>query len=152
MVNAKDAADAKRAVGKSTGNAEPVRDPNAVSHAVIGAALKVHSALGAGVLESAVSSCLLYEFAECGLDVQHQVRLPVVYKNITLPTAYRVDFIVDRCVIVEIKSVERILPVHLAQLLSYLRLSGLTLGLLINFNVPHLRQGIRRVVNGLKQS
>jgi len=122
--------------------------PNAASHRVIGAAMKVHSALGAGVLESAYQSCICHQFAEDGLHFQHQVRLPVVYCGIELPVAYRVDFIVENCLIVEIKCVEKLLPVHRAQLLSYLRLSGYKLGLLINFNVPHLRQGIKRVING----
>jgi GxxExxY protein len=122
--------------------------PNPTSHAVIDAALRVHSALGAGMLESTVEACLLYELNHLGLHVQRQVRLPVVYRGVTLPTAYRVDFIIEECLIVEIKCVEKLLPVHLAQLLSYLKLSKLKLGLLINFNVPHLRQGIRRIING----
>ena len=82
------------------------------------------------------------------LHFEHQVRLPVVYEGIRLDAGYRIDFVVENCVIVEIKAVEKILPVHEAQLLSYLKLSGLRVGLLINFNVVHLRQGIRRVVNG----
>jgi len=122
--------------------------PNDTSHAVIDCALRVHTALGAGVLESTTSACLLYELTAAGLHVQHQVHLPVVYRDVRLPTAYRVDFIVEKCLIVEVKCVEKLLPVHVAQLLSYLRLSGLKLGLLLNFNVPHLRQGIRRVING----
>ena len=122
--------------------------PNEASRAVIDASMRVHSALGAGLLESAISACLLYEFTRSGLHVQHQVHLPVTYQEIRLPVAYRVDFIVENCLIVEIKCVEKLLPVHLAQVLSYLKLSGLKLGLLINFNVPHLRQGIRRVING----
>jgi GxxExxY protein len=108
----------------------------------------VHSALGAGVLESAVSACLAYELGHAGLHVENQVHLPLVYQQVKLPTAYRVDFIVEKCLIVEVKCVEKLLPVHVAQLLSYLRLTGLKLGLLLNFNVPHLRQGIRRVING----
>jgi GxxExxY protein len=122
--------------------------PNAASHAVIDAPLKVHSALGAGMLESTVSACLLYELNCAGLHVQHQVRLPLVYREVTLPTAYRIDFIVEECLIVEVKCVEKVLPVHVAQVISYLKLSELKLGLLINFNVPHLRQGIRRIING----
>src|SRR3954470_24500546 len=109
--------------------------PNAASHAVIDAALKVHTALGAGVLESAVDACLLYELSARGLHVDHQVRLPIVYGDVVLPTGYRVDFIVEKCLLVEVKCVEKLLPVHTAQLLSYLRLSSLKLGLLINFNV-----------------
>jgi len=91
---------------------------------------------------------LLYELTQTGLHIEHQVRLPVIYEKVRLPTAYRVDFIVASCLIVEIKCVEKLLPVHVAQLLSYLKLSGHKLGLLINFNVPHLRDGIRRVING----
>jgi GxxExxY protein len=122
--------------------------PNATSQAVIEAALKVHSALGAGMLESTICACLLYELNDAGLFVQHQVRLPVVYRDITLPAAYRVDFIVEECLIVEIKCAEKLLPVHVAQVLTYLKMSRLKLGLLMNFNVPHLRQGIRRIING----
>jgi GxxExxY protein len=82
------------------------------------------------------------------LHFEHQVRLPIKYGGIQLPAAYRVDFVVENCLIVEIKCVEKLLPVHTAQLISYLRLRGHKLGLLINFNVPHLRQGIRRIING----
>ena len=103
---------------------------NEASQIVIGAALNVHSALGAGILESACD------------------HLPVVYQGIQLSAAYRVDFIVENCLMVELKCVERLLPVHRAQLLSYLRLSGHKLGLLLNFNVPHMRNGIHRVING----
>jgi GxxExxY protein len=123
---------------------------NEVSQRVIGCAMKIHNALGAGVLESAYHACICHEFAEDGLKFQHQARLPVVYNDVELAAAYRVDFIVENCLIVEIKCVEKLLPVHAAQLLSYLRLSGYKLGLLINFNVPHLRNGIKRVVNGLE--
>jgi len=110
--------------------------------------MNVHNALGAGMLESTIDACVYYEFAEAGLSFEHQVRLPVVYKQVKLPVAYRVDFIVENCLLVELKCVEKVLPVHRAQVLSYLKLSGLKLGLLINFNVPHLRDGIHRVVNG----
>jgi GxxExxY protein len=122
--------------------------PNPASRRVIGAALKVHSALGAGILESAYQTCMCKQLAEDGLHFQHQVRLPIVYSGVELSTAYRVDFIVENCLMVEIKCVEKLLPVHRAQLLAYLRLSGFKLGLLINFNVPHLRHGIKRVING----
>ena len=123
------------------------KTPNDASHAVIECALRVHSALGAGVLESTVSACLLYEMQSAGLHVEHQVHLPIVYRDVRLSAAYRVDFIVEKCLIVEVKSVETLLFVHVAQVLSYLKLSGLKLGLLVNFNVPHLRHGIRRVIN-----
>ncbi len=122
--------------------------PNETSRAVIGAALRVHSALGPGVFERTVAACLHYELLEKGLHVQHQVHLPVVYRTIAIPLAYRVDFIVENCLVVEIKCVENLLRVHLSQVVTYLKLTGLNLGLLINFNVPHLKQGIRRVING----
>src|SRR5882724_275255 len=110
-------------------NVKRSKKPNEASRLVIGAAMRVHTALGAGVLESACSACLAYEFAKIGLDFEHEVRLPVVYEGIELPAAYRVDFVVEKCLVVEIKCVERVLPVHRAQLLSYLRLSGHRLGL-----------------------
>jgi GxxExxY protein len=122
--------------------------PNEASHIVIAAAIKVHTALGAGVLESACDACIYYEFTQVGLHFEHQVRLPVVYHGVELSTAYRVDFVVENCLIVELKCVEKLLPVHRAQVLSYLRLSGHKLGLLLNFNVPHMKQGIRRIING----
>ena len=122
--------------------------PNEASHIVIGAAMKVHSALGAGVLESACDACLYYELTQAGLQFEHQVSLPIIYQGVQLRTAYRVDFIVEHCLVVEIKCVEKVLPVHRAQLLSYLRLSGHKLGLLLNFNVPHMHQGIHRIING----
>ena len=122
--------------------------PNEVSYKVIGAAMKVHSALGAGLLESAYDRCLYLEFQRIGLQSQHQVRLPVNYEGVKLPAAYCVDFIVEKCVMVEIKGVEKLLPVHKAQLLSYLRLTGHKLGLLLNFKVPHMRDGIHRIING----
>ena len=100
------------------------------------------------MLESTICTCLQYEFNQAGLHVQHQVRLPVVYREITLPGAYRIDFIIEKCLILEVKCVEKLMFVHTAQIMSYLRLSGLKLGLLINFNVPHLREGIRRIING----
>lgn len=122
--------------------------PNETSYKVIGAALKVHSALGAGVLESAYDACLCRELAEAGLQFQHQVRLPVVYQGKKLPRAYKLDFVVERYLVIEIKCVQNVLPVHKAQLLSYLRLTGHKLGLLLNFNVPHMRDGIHRIING----
>jgi GxxExxY protein len=122
--------------------------PNEASQILIGAAIRVHSALGAGVLESAYDACLLYELTKTGLHIEHQVVLPIVYEQVQLATAYRVDFIVEHGLVLELKCVERILHVHRAQLLSYLRLTGHKLGLLLNFNVPHMQQGIHRVING----
>ncbi len=121
--------------------------PNEASRIVIGAAMKVHTALGAGVLESACDACLYYELSEAGLNFEHQVTLPVVYRGVRLDSAYRVDFVVANCLVVELKCVEVVLPVHRAQLLSYLRLSRHPLGLLLNSNVPQLRSGIHRVIN-----
>ena len=122
--------------------------PQHVSHAVITAAMKVHSALGAGLLESAYSACLQYELQDVGLHASVQVGLPVVYRGVKLELGYRMDLVVEDLVIVEIKSVDGISPVHQAQIISYLKLSGKSLGLLINFNVVHLKDGIKRFVNG----
>jgi GxxExxY protein len=122
--------------------------PNEASRIVIGAAMKVHTALGAGILESAYDACLFHELTRSGLHFEHQVTLPIVYEGVQLAIAYRVDFIVEDCLILELKCVERVLPVHRAQLLSYLRLSGHKLGLLLNFNVAHMRDGVHRVING----
>ena len=98
--------------------------PNETSYRVIGAALKVHSALGPGLLESVYDACLMYEMIQAGLHVEHQRRMAAVYQQVRLNNAYRVDFIVENCLLVEIKCVLKVLPVHTAQLLSYLRLSG----------------------------
>src|SRR5258708_2064985 len=118
---------------------------------IIASALKVHSAIGAGCLESTYHACLEYQFRADGLCFKHQVKLPVVYKDVVLDAGYRIDFLVEDCVIVELKAVEALLPLHLAQLMTYLKLSGHHVGLLINFNVPHLRQGLRRVVNNYEE-
>jgi GxxExxY protein len=122
--------------------------PNEAARIVIGAALRVHTVLGAGVLESTYDACFYYELTKANLRFEPQVHLPVVYEGVKLSTAYRVDFIVEDCLVVEIKCVERVLPVHRAQLLSYLKLSGHKLGLLLNFNVAHMRNGVHRVING----
>ena len=121
--------------------------PNEASRLVIGAAIKVHTALGAGVLESACDACLHYQLLEAGLHFEHQVHLPIVYEGVELATAYRIDYIVEKCLVVEIKCVERVLAVHRAQLLSYLKLTRLPLGLSLNFNVPRMKDGIHRVIN-----
>ena len=116
--------------------------PQEVSHAVITAAIKVHSELGAGLLESAYTACLQYELRRAGLNCATQIPLPVVYYGVKL------DLLVEKMVVVEIKSVDAVLPVHHAQIITYLKLSGKSLGLLINFNVVHLKDGIKRFVNG----
>ena len=111
--------------------------------------MKVHSALGCGLLESAYETCLSHEISAQGLEVKRQVMLPVRYDGVELDAGYRLDLLIDRCVIVELKAVDKIAPIHLAQLLSYLKLSGCRLGYLLNFNVVHMRDGIKRLVNGL---
>lgn len=119
-----------------------------VSHAVITAAMRVHTELGPGLLESTYSACLQYELARADVQSATQVGLPVVYRGVKLELGYRMDLLAENLVVVEIKSVEGISPVHQAQILSYLKLSGKSIGLLINFNVVHLKDGIRRFVNG----
>jgi GxxExxY protein len=118
-----------------------------ITGSVIGAAIKVHSALGPGVLESAYQKCLVYELRKRNFQVREHVAMPVVYDCITLDRAYEADLIINDLVIVEVKAVTRLHPVHEAQLLSYLVLSGLTVGLLINFHELHLKDGIRRMVH-----
>lgn len=122
---------------------------NEISHEIIGAALDLHGNLGPGLLESAYECALMFELAQRGLDVRCQVPMPLIYKSVKLDQGYRLDLLVQDKVIVEIKSVECIAPVHYAQLLTYLRLSDKRLGLLINFNSKLLKHGIHRVVNGL---
>ncbi len=124
-------------------------DINEVSGSVIDAAMKVHTALGPGLLESAYEVCLMHELRKQGRKVFSQVELPISYDGITLDVGYRIDLLVDDCVIVELKSVDKLLPIHEAQLLSYLKLSGKKVGLLINFNVTRLTQGIKRRANNL---
>jgi len=119
-----------------------------ISSAVISAAMKVHSRLGPGLLESAYEACLVQELRNRGVRVETQIPVPVVYEGIKLEAGYRIDILVESKVVVEIKSVDAIAPVHKAQTLSYLRLSGRNLALLINFNVVHLKDGIRRFVIG----
>ncbi len=122
---------------------------NELSNIVIGCAIKVHSALGPGLLESAYQECLLYELRKAGLQVEKQKALPLVYEDVKLECGYRVDLLVEGKLIIEIKAAEGITDIHLAQVLTYLKLSGCKLGLLINFNVVLLKQGIKRVVNNL---
>jgi GxxExxY protein len=110
--------------------------------------MRVHSELGPGLLESAYTACLQHELGKAGLRSDAQVGLPVVYDGVKLDLGYRIDLLVEDLVIVELKSVDAIAPVHQAQIISYLKLSGRSLGLLINFNVAHLKDGIKRFVNG----
>lgn len=119
---------------------------NLLTRKIIGAAIEVHRHLGPGLLESAYETCLAYELEQIGLTVERQKALPLVYKEIRLDQGYHLDLLVERKVIVELKVVERITPVHEAQVLSYLRFSGCEVGLLINFNVKLLKNGIRRFI------
>jgi GxxExxY protein len=121
---------------------------NRITGTVITAAMKVHSQLGPGLLESAYEACLAHELRKQGLAVSQQTGLPVIYDGEKIELGYRIDLIVEDQVVVEIKCVEAINPVHQAQLLSYIRLSGRSVGLLINFHVAHLRDGIKRMVDG----
>lgn len=124
-------------------------ETEAVGRLVLSCAMKVHSALGCGLLESAYETCLAYELAREGVEVAKQVALPIVYQDVRLDAGYRLDLLIGNCVIVEVKAVEKFVPVHTAQLLSYLKLSGHKLGFLLNFNVLHMRDGIKRIVNQL---
>jgi len=119
-----------------------------VSHAVITSAMRVHTELGPGLLESTYQACLQHELGSAGYTSAVQVGLPVVYRGVKLELGYRMDLVVEDLVIVEIKSVDAISPVHQAQVISYLKLSGKSIGLLVNFNVVHLKDGIKRFVNG----
>jgi GxxExxY protein len=121
---------------------------NEITGIIVNSAMTVHSALGPGLLESAYQACLAQELRSRGLEVAAQVPQPLVYKGQKLEVGYRIDLAVEGRGVVEVKSVDAIHPIHQDQLLSYMRLSGLSVGLLINFNVLHLRDGIKRMVNG----
>ena len=124
---------------------------NDITREIIGAAMAVHRELGPGMLESAYEACLAYELIQRGFKTERQKELPLKYRDITLECGYRLDLLVEDSVIVEVKALEALHPVHEAQLLSYLRLSGCKVGLLINFSVKMLKTGIRRVVNRLPE-
>ena len=121
---------------------------NEIGKLIISKAFEVHSNLGAGLLESIYQTCLAYELINCGMTVETQIPMPVEYKGIRMECGYRIDLRVDKKVIVEIKSVDAIHPVHLAQVMTYLKLTGDKLGYILNFNEPHLKNGIQRVVLG----
>ncbi|WP_172358913.1 MULTISPECIES: GxxExxY protein [Thermoleptolyngbya] len=119
-----------------------------ISGQVIGAAIAVHRELGPGLLESVYEACLVHELRQRGVQIEQQIPQPVIYKGLQLECGYRLDLLVENRVIVELKAVETLLPIHEAQLLTYLKLRQLRLGLLINFNVPILKHGIKRLLNG----
>ena len=129
--------------------AKSAKDENELSRSILDAAFRVHSALGPGLLEGAYEACLAYELRAEGFSVLTQVPLPLVYREVTLDIGYRLDLVVEDLVVIEIKSVDALAAIHQAQLLSYLKLSGKRLGLLINFNVVRLKDGIKRLANGL---
>ena len=120
------------------------RDP--ISNKVVGFAIEVHKHLGPGLLESAYEECLAFELRQQGIDFKRQVALPILYKGMQLDCAYRMDLVVERYLVIEIEAVEQLLPIHQAQLLTYLKLSTLKFGLLPNFNVALLRDGIKRMI------
>jgi GxxExxY protein len=124
---------------------------NKITEEIIKCAIEVHRNLGPGLLESAYEECLCYEFGLHSIPFRRQIVLPVVYKGANLDCGYRLDLLIDDLVVVEIKSVERILPLYEAQLLTYLKLGRWHVGLILNFNVPIMKQGIKRLVLGLKE-
>ena len=124
-------------------------DENRISRALIGAAIEVHRVVGPGLLEATYQQCLAQELVLRSIPFQRELAVGLNYKGLQLERAYRIDFLVCGRIVVELKSVEKVMPVHRSQLLTYLKWSGLKLGLLINFNVPVLKSGIHRVVNAL---
>ena len=124
---------------------------NDMTREVIGAAMVVHRALGPGLLESAFEECLCYELGLRALHFERQKALPVLFKEVRLDCGYRLDLLVSNTVVVEVKAIEALLPIHEAQVLTYLKLGGWNVGLLINFNVPALKDGIKRIVLGLEE-
>lgn len=123
-----------------------------VTEKVVGAAIEVHKAIGPGLLESAYEECLVHEMQLRALRFERQVVLPITYKDVVLDCGYRLDFLVEQAIVLELKAVDALQPIHEAQLLTYLKLGGWTVGLLINFNVPVLKSGIKRVVLNYKDS
>jgi GxxExxY protein len=123
-----------------------------ITQRIIGAAIEVHKTLGPGLLESAYQACLAFELREGGLKVEEQLPLPVVYKNVRLDCGYRIDLLIESEIVIEIKAIEALVPIHEAQLLSYLRLSGKRVELLINFHVRMLKDGLKRIVNEFPDS
>ena len=123
-----------------------MEDLNDLTYKIIGCAYNVHSELGPGLLESTYEVCLEYELLQAGLKVERQKALPVVYRDIKLDAGYRIDLLVENKIILELKSVDELAPVHHAQLMTYLKLSELKLGLLLNFNVKDMKKGIKRII------
>ena len=125
---------------------------NKITETIIGVAINIHRALGTGLLESAYEACMVYDLIQVGMKVEQQKPLPVVYRGVKLECGYRLDLMIENEVVVEIKSIDKLLPIHKAQLMSYLKLADCKVGLLINFNVEILKDGIQRVVNNFPDS
>ena len=124
-------------------------DFEAIAREIVDSAIRVHTRLGPGMLESAYEACMEYELNQRSLAVKKQIPMPVQYDNLAIDIGYRLDLVVEEAVVIELKSVKRLLPIHTAQLLSYLRAGDYRLGFLLNFNTVHMRDGIKRVVNRL---
>lgn len=124
-------------------------DENQISSKIIGTSIEIHKSLGPGLLESVYKKALSYELICCGLNVQTEVPVPFIYKEIKMDVGFKIDLLVENKVIIELKAIETLAPVHFSQLLTYLRITNLKLGLLINFNVHLLKEGVHRVVNNL---
>ena len=123
------------------------KEPEEVAKTVVDAAIKVHRSLGPGLLESAYQRCLAYELTERGLLVECEVPIPVKYGDVSLEAGFRADMIIENCIIIENKTVDNVLPVHQAQMITYLKLSGIRIGFLINWNVPLLKHGLKRFIS-----
>jgi GxxExxY protein len=124
-------------------------DIESIAGKIVAAAMRVHTALGPGLLESAYQRCMKYDLQQEGSQVMCEVILPIVYRGISIDAGYRIDMIVDNCIIIEHKTVERLLPIHEAQLLTYLKMKNCRLGFILNWNVPRMKDGIKRMVNNL---
>jgi GxxExxY protein len=122
---------------------------NEIGSIIVNAAYDVHIRIGPGLLESAYQKCLIYELRRSGLSLMHEVQLPMRYRGVEMDCHYRLDLLIENKAIIEVKAVEELLDIHTAQLLTYLKLTGCRLGYLINFNVPKIKYGIKRVANGL---
>lgn len=129
-----------------------MKDINQITDRIIGAAIKVHTELGPGLLESAYRECLYFELREEGHFVEKEKELPLIYRNVKLDSGYRIDLMVERRIVVELKAVKKIEDVHMAQLLTYLKLTNCQIGLLLNFNVFRLKEGINRLINKYYQT
>jgi GxxExxY protein len=125
-----------------------VMSENDIAHKILGCAFEVHKALGPGLLESAYQECLCYKLQQSGLSIHKEKPMPLIFEGVTLECGYRIDILVENKVVIEIKSIDALNDVHLAQILTYMKLGNYKLGLLLNFNVALLKQGIKRVING----